>query len=357
MNIDELLNDEESSTREQVPSLFSEGAVLVDMGNLLYRMFYTEWATEGEFNEEFARHLVLNSLLSIRKKFESGTYKHIIMAFDMSSWRREVFPPYKWRRRNKDADKQTEEQKEMGEMVMDFVSTISNELVDHLPFLSVKIGGAEADDVIAVLAKEFSRAGSHVVVISSDSDFPQLMHHKGVRLWDPFKTTFVKLEGKPIDYLMEKVIRGDSKDDVPNAISDDDVFMDPNKKQNAVSAKRYGLISKAVKHVHSGDLDVSSFNTEMNLVVEDMGIWKKDKNGKAIKGDLAVDAETLHRNILRNFTLLDLITPATPHDVQSDIKSSLIHSYNTRSHRSSNLYKYFMAKGLDRVAQEIGKFI
>lgn len=57
----------------------------------------------------------------------------------------------------------------------------------------VEYAGAEADDVIATLAREAAAVGTEVVVVSSDKDLMQL-HGPRVRLFDPMKRKWIESE-------------------------------------------------------------------------------------------------------------------------------------------------------------------
>jgi len=51
-------------------------------------------------------------------------------------------------------------------------------------------------------------------------------------------------EGWAQDYLKEHIIRGDGGDGVPNVMSDDDTFVDPDKRQKAMRKKQFVRLMK-----------------------------------------------------------------------------------------------------------------
>jgi hypothetical protein len=103
---------------------------------------------------------------------------------------------------------------------------------------SLKVKGAEGDDIIGVLART---PGEHIV-ISADADITQLTRFPNVKAYNPIRKQFVD-NGR--DYWHQKVLTGDSGDDVPNILSDDDTFAD-GRKMNTLSAKKKADILSAV---------------------------------------------------------------------------------------------------------------
>jgi DNA polymerase-1 len=84
---------------------------------------------------------------------------------------------------------------------------------DHLPVILIRHPNYEADDVIAHLAK-CVHAEDRVTVVSTDSDFIQLINNEDRRisLYSPIKDMFVDAPG--YDYVQWKALRGDSADNI-----------------------------------------------------------------------------------------------------------------------------------------------
>ena len=79
----------------------------------------------------------------------------------------------------------------------------------------------EADDLIATYAKQISKAGAKVTVISSDKDLMQLVS-KDIRLYDPMKNKVIgekevieKFGVKPSQVIDVQSLAGDSSDNIP----------------------------------------------------------------------------------------------------------------------------------------------
>ena len=82
--------------------------------------------------------------------------------------------------------------------------------------------GAEADDIIAVLAKNIDEK---MMIVSGDKDFIQLHKYKQVRPSSPILKKIVNRKD-PIDYIKVNILKGDSSDGIPNVLSNDNVFVE-----------------------------------------------------------------------------------------------------------------------------------
>jgi 5'-3' exonuclease len=86
------------------------------------------------------------------------------------------------------------------------------DLLKYLPVDMVKHEHLECDDAIGswVLAH---RDTDECVVVSTDTDFIQLLGHPNVKLYNPVRKEFV--EPAPYDYVLWKALRGDKTDNIP----------------------------------------------------------------------------------------------------------------------------------------------
>ena len=87
--------------------------------------------------------------------------------------------------------------------------------------LSIELLNYEADDLIATYAKQISKLGAKVTVISSDKDLMQLVS-KDIRLYDPMKNKVIgekevieKFGVKPNQVIDVQSLAGDSSDNIP----------------------------------------------------------------------------------------------------------------------------------------------
>ena len=86
---------------------------------------------------------------------------------------------------------------------------------------SIELLNYEADDLIATYAKQITKLGAKVTVISSDKDLMQLVS-KDIRLYDPMKSKIIgekevieKFGVKPNQVIDVQSLAGDSSDNIP----------------------------------------------------------------------------------------------------------------------------------------------
>ena len=106
---------------------------------------------------------------------------------------------------------------------------------DVFPYRFVQVERAEADDIIAVIAKNFHHK-EKIMIVSSDKDFQQLQRYPNVEQYSPSKKGILRCDD-PYDFLLDHVVRGDSSDGVPNAISDDAVFVEGRRQTRLTNKK------------------------------------------------------------------------------------------------------------------------
>lgn len=182
----------------------------------------------SQVDENVVRHMTLNSLRMYKNKFEKK-YGDMVLVFDSGDyWRKEEFPHYKGTRKLKQ-----NEDRDLWANLWNIVGTIREELEDNFPYKVMRVGRAEADDIIAYLTKKhYKREG--VMIISSDKDFQQLQRYEGVKQYSPKKKGNM-ICANPKEFLIEHIIRGDSSDGIPNILSDDDTLMNEDKRQRPIT--------------------------------------------------------------------------------------------------------------------------
>ena len=115
--------------------------------------------------------------------------------------------------------------------IFEALNLIRSEIDVFFPYKVINVDGAEADDVIAVLA-EWSQTNDTnnvlfsepkpFLVLSGDHDFIQLQKYENVKQFSPIQKKYVKSDISPEKYLFEHIIRGDKGDGIPNVLSADD---------------------------------------------------------------------------------------------------------------------------------------
>ena len=140
------------------------------------------------------RHMVINSIRSLKNKFE-GEYGELVIACDNKNyWRKKIFPYYKANRK-----KAREESGLDWPMIFDTINLIKEELKAIFPYKVVEVETAEADDIIATLVMR-SQKDSPLLILSGDHDFIQLQKYKGVRQFSPVTKKFIAAETTPEKY-------------------------------------------------------------------------------------------------------------------------------------------------------------
>lgn len=288
--------------------------ILVDFNPVVIASIMAE--SKGEIANDISiiRHFTLNTLRSYRSKFKSE-YGDLIICCDNSRyWRRESFPYYKVRRR----DKREKNSKVDWKFVHESLSTIRSELEEFMPYPVIDVDGAEADDVIGVLSHKYGNTQEPILIIATDKDFLQLQEYENVKQWSAYHKKFLTTED-PEKLLREHIMKGDTDDDIPNFLSDDDTFVDANKRQKQL---RQAKLNEYVEK-------------------EPEEIWKP--NSPEL------------RNYYRNSKLIDL--SKIPEDIKDGIWNEFKHQLDKSKDKGRRLViNYFMSRGLRNLSESIGDF-
>ena len=257
-----------------------------------------------EVDEDMVRHMILNSIRNYVMQFKSDYVESdadVILAWDSKHyWRRDYYPQYKAGR------KKTRESSNLDwNEIFGVTNKIRDEIKENLPYKSVEVYGAEADDIIAIVSNSYDK----VMIVSSDKDFIQL-HNDNIKQWSP--VTKQEVNGhNPDTYIKEHVLKGDSGDGVPNVLSPDHTFTD-GLRQKPLGKKR---IEK--------------------MINENMSDWNDE----------------VKRNYQRNYKLINLKN--IPKDIQSNIVDEI--SKSSCGDRSK-LLNYFTVNKLKTLTENIGDF-
>jgi len=177
-------------------------------------------------------HYAFNSIRAYNVA-NKGKYCQLVIACDSSSWRNNVFPYYKWERKQKRKDDDSGIDWQFVHETANYMKEI---LKEYFPYVLIETPGAEGDDIIGALAKYTSQqAGEEnlfgevevepFLIISSDKDNYQLHRYSHVKQWSPHTKKLVKPETKPHHALIEKIVKGDVGDGIPSIKCSDDWFV------------------------------------------------------------------------------------------------------------------------------------
>jgi len=199
--------------------------ILVDLNQVLLGGLMAQINNQKgvKIEEDLIRHMILNTLRYNIKQFR-GEYGEVVLCCDNRKyWRKEFFPFYKAGR------KKAREKSDLDwHLIFDMLAKFKGELRENFPYKVIDVEGAEADDIIGILAP---RAVMHenVLIISSDGDFLQLQMYNAnapynIKQYNPSLKKFIKSK-EPLKELKEKIIKGDKGDGIPNILSPSDCFV------------------------------------------------------------------------------------------------------------------------------------
>ena len=216
-----------------------------------------------DLNEDFVRHMILNSLRAHNKKFRKE-YGQMVIACDSSNvWRRQAFPNYKAGRKANRAKSEHD-----WEFIFDVLAKIKKEIKDFLPYKVIAVDTAEADDIIAALCR---RIKEKILILSGDKDFIQL-HNEKIRQYNPVLNKFVGKDENPSLYIREHILKGDRSDGIPNILSDDNVFIEGRRQTPLTKKKIEAWVNEVVPTFN----DVQQKNYERNRQLIDLNCIPKE---------------------------------------------------------------------------------
>lgn len=270
-----------------------------------------------ELDPGLIRHMVINSIRSVNKKFRGQYGEMVICTDNRNYWRKSVFPYYKANRK---------EAREKSGIDWNFLFTvlreIRNELKVYFPYKVIEVAGAEADDIIAALAtyaatNPISDNGivekfEPVLIVSGDHDFIQLQKFENVKQYHPVKDGWIAPEANIDYYKFVHAVKGDSGDGIPNIFSPDNALVDK-------------IRQKGVKEV-------------------DLKKWFEDRS------TFVLDEEA-QKKYERNIKLTDL--EHTPENIKQEIVNSYI---NQQKRDRSHLMEYFSQYKMRNLLSHIGDF-
>jgi len=230
--------------------------------------------TNTVVEEDLLRHMVLNTIRSLKSKF-SEYGELVICCDDKKVWRKEVFPYYKANRKKSRDDSELD-----WSHIFKCLSKIKSELKDYFPYRVIQVEGAEADDVIGTLViknGQLLNTGEKILILSGDKDFIQLQVFGNVIQFDPVRKKSLVCDN-PILYTRELILKGDRGDGIPNILSADDCLA-TGARQKPIRVERFSGLSNPHNEL-SGDLLV---NWKRNERLIDLTFTPEKIQNKIIK--------------------------------------------------------------------------
>ena len=259
--------------------------ILVDMNQVTISNLMIQMKDEP-LSEDLVRHMVLNSLRSYKTKFSKDFGELVLCYDDKHCWRKDYFPYYKQNRKKARSESSLD-----WNQLFDILTKIQNELEENFPYKVLKINGAEADDIIAILSNKISSTPNlyeEILIISGDKDFIQLHQSDNVKQYSPTLKKFV-VDENPEQYKFEHIIRGDKGDGVPNVLSQDTVFVEdlrqrPITKKKLTEWKENGIPEGEIKRNYQRNktlIDFDSIPNELGELIYNMWVDKITQNDKS----------------------------------------------------------------------------
>ena len=279
--------------------------IIVDLSQVMLSNIMMQLGnhTNAQVDENMVRHMVLNSLRLYKTKFGVEYGEMVIACDNKNYWRRKFFPYYKANRK-----KNIENSELNWKAIFDCLGKLRAELKEHFPFRVIDIETAEADDVIAVLCREYS-ADEKILILSGDKDFIQLQQYPNVKQYNPVLKKNIS-HPDPIAYRNEHVMKGDAGDGIPNVLSPDNCFV--------VGERQKPLTQKKID---------------------------KFLTGEPMPAEVA-------RNYMRNKQLIDLTM------VPSDIAEKILESYQAQeAKKPKDLMNYFINNKLKNLMENMQEFV
>jgi 5'-3' exonuclease len=164
--------------------------ILNDGQNLFHRQIHaTNPALGLDSQIGMALHMIMYSM---KKEYSKWKGDHCVFFMEGRSWRKDVYPNYKANRKVT-FSALTEKEQEDHQIMQEAFDDLVDMLVNKSNISVLRNPAAEADDMIAMFI-EAHPEDKHIL-ISSDSDFFQLLRHPNVMLYDPVKDIQIRRDG------------------------------------------------------------------------------------------------------------------------------------------------------------------
>lgn len=210
-------------------------AILLDASQIMVANLMVELTRgDGSYDDGMLRHMILNSIRAIRRKFKDEYGEIVICVDDSNYWRKSAFPYYKAARK-----KAKEKSLIDWNAVYKSINAMKDDLDKFFPYQYISVENAEADDIIGTIIHHKGQVldtGEPILIVSGDRDYFQLHGYGNVKQYDPVKKRLLS-ETNPDRYLFEHILRGDPGDGIPNILSPDNALV-IGERQKPITKKR-----------------------------------------------------------------------------------------------------------------------
>ena len=352
--------------------------ILIDFSSIIHRMVYTSCSNakpkkkDGKFiTSEFiglTKRFILHELFNIQQQHRNK-FGNLVICLDESSngyWRKYVYPNYKSNR------KSGREKSEINfSEVFKEIDILIQQILLNLPWKVVQVQTAEADDIMLVLAKEYSKY-EKILIHSPDKDMIQAQRGTdNVYQYSSLTKKWIKAETKSAsmeEWTNEHVCLGDASDGVPKIVDHcefSDAFLNylkdvlPEEFEVPKTPMAFKIAELPRKHAIIQNFNVFKCNRkgESTGVLD---VYKDTRFGKTnlkkeIKKygslDLWLDSHPLYRpHYERNFTLV------MEEGIPSDIWNKSIVNYKAAetNYNEHEFAQYLIENDLKSIQMGIG---
>lgn len=274
--------------------------ILVDLNPVMIAQIIVNYYNDPNYvlNEQVLRHNILNALKRYKTVFSQ--YGEMVICCDSKrSWRYDKFSYYKAKRHQKRDESLID-----WNMIYEYMVKVKDEIKEYMPFTTIDVKDAEADDIIAILVME--QFADKYLILSRDKDYKQLLIYSNVKIFDPIGDKYIE-ENDPKKFLFEHVCKGDNIDGIPNILNENNCFM----------------IGKRQTPVYQKKIDQ----------------WYKE-------GKYPENTYSDRNKLLIDFSYIPL-----------KIKGAILNEYEIRKNYKGNIREYFIKNKLGQLYSEIYLFL
>lgn len=193
---------------------------LVDLSGVAYHKIINFYVNEQEPTIEQVRHTLFTDLIDYEEQYSEQFGRMVICCDSKPYWRSYVQPAYKAPRL-----KARETSTINSDLFYEHLAILKQDIIEYTNWIMIDTRGAEADDIIAVLAKYAHDKDEKTVIVSSDKDMIQLQTlYTGTFQFSPNRNKMLTIENTEYN-LLSHILKGDTGDGIPNVFSAEDFFM------------------------------------------------------------------------------------------------------------------------------------
>lgn len=179
--------------------------LLFDLNHVAYRCLFSAQNDIKQVGWQYFKHIMYNHIIALARRFEATEI--YLMADSKENWRKKIYPEYKETRKEK---REAHDDIDWNAFFNAF-NEFCIETKKVFPFYVLQVKYMEADDIAGVMARELQHKKK--IIVTSDTDYLQLLKYKNVDIFDPIKNKFLKCDD-PVKYLKVKCLMGDRGDNV-----------------------------------------------------------------------------------------------------------------------------------------------